>query len=68
MPKVNDDRLSLKLFAAEPDIVTPVGIAIDAKGRVLAIESNTHFRPAGYKGAEKDRILRFEDTNGSTLR
>lgn len=64
MPKVNDDRLSLKLFAAEPDIVTPVGIAIDAKGRVLAIESNTHFRPAGYKGAEKDRILRFEDTNG----
>lgn len=64
IPKVNDDRLSLKLFADAPDIVTPVGIAIDAKGRVLAIESNTHFRPAGYKGAEKDRILRFEDTNG----
>ena len=38
-PKVNDMRLQLQLFAAAPDIVTPVGIAVDDKGRVLCIES-----------------------------
>ncbi len=64
IPRVLDDRLKLQLFAAEPDIVTPTGIATDAKGRVLAIESNTHFRPKDYDGPPADRIRRFEDTDG----
>ena len=63
-PKVNDPRLQLQLFAAAPDIVTPVGIAVDDKGRVLCIESNTHFPPADYQGHKTDRIRMFEDTNG----
>ena len=63
-PRVVDDRLKLELFAAEPEIVTPTGIATDAKGRVLAIESNTHFRPKDYDGPPADRIRRFEDTDG----
>jgi putative membrane-bound dehydrogenase-like protein len=64
IPRVLDDRLKLEVLAAEPDIVTPTGIATDAKGRVLAIESNTHFRPKDYDGPPADRIRRFEDTDG----
>lgn len=62
-PKVLDPRLTLELFAAEPDIVTPTGIIVEPSGRVLAIESNTHFRPKGYKGPTTDRIRAFEDTD-----
>jgi putative membrane-bound dehydrogenase-like protein len=63
-PQVNDDQLELTLVTAEPDIVTPVGIAVDATGRVLAVESNTHFRPADYRGPTTDRILTFADKDG----
>lgn len=62
-PVVKDDRLVLTLFAAEPEIVTPTGIAIDADGRIFVIESHTHFRPKDYDGPEKDRIRIFEDTD-----
>jgi putative membrane-bound dehydrogenase-like protein len=62
-PVATDSRLVIERFAAEPDIVTPTGIAVDAKGGVLVIESHTHFRPQGYKGPPADRIRRFEDTN-----
>jgi putative membrane-bound dehydrogenase-like protein len=64
MPRVLDPRLKLELFAAEPDIVTPTGMGVDAKGRVLCIESHTHFRPKDYDGPPADRIRRFEDTDG----
>jgi putative membrane-bound dehydrogenase-like protein len=60
-PRVLDDRLALELVAAEPDIATPTGIAVDRRGRVLVIESHTHFRPAGYQGPPADRIRMFED-------
>ena len=64
MPKVVDPRLKIELFAAEPDIVTPTGIAVDDRGRVLVVESHTHFRPTGYAGPPADRIRMFEDTDG----
>jgi putative membrane-bound dehydrogenase-like protein len=63
-PKILDSRLKLELFAAEPQIVTPTGIAVDEKGRVLCIESHTHFRPKDYQGPATDRIRMFEDANG----
>ncbi len=63
-PQAMDARIKIALFAAEPQIVTPTGIAVDDKGRVLAIESHTHFRPEGYSGPDTDRIRMFEDTNG----
>lgn len=63
-PKPVDARLAIDLFAAEPDIVTPTGITVDARGRVLVIESHTHFRPEGYKGPPADRIRIFEDKDG----
>ncbi len=64
MPRVTDPRLTIELFAAEPDIVTPTGLAIDARGRVLAVESHTHFRPDDYAGPRADRIRMFDDTDG----
>jgi putative membrane-bound dehydrogenase-like protein len=56
-PAVLDDRLQIQLVAAEPEIVTPTGLTVDEQGRVLVIESHTHFPPEGYKGPKHDRIL-----------
>ncbi len=64
MPHVLDARLAIELFAADPDIVTPTGIAVDAEGRVLAVESHTHFPLDDYPGLQDDRIRMFEDTDG----
>ena len=36
----------------------------DAKGRLLVVESHTHFRPAKYNGPKFDRIRMLEDTDG----
>jgi len=63
-PIAVDKRLSIELFAAEPQVVTPTGIAVDGKGRVLVIESHTHFRPENYAGPAADRIRLCEDTDG----
>jgi putative membrane-bound dehydrogenase-like protein len=62
-PRVADPRLEITLFAGEPQIVTPTGIAVDEKGRVLVIESHTHFRPKDYDGPSADRIRSFEDAD-----
>lgn len=64
VPTVNDPRLKIELFADAPDIVTPIGIDVDDKGRVYVIESHTHFPPNNYKGPNTDRIRIYEDTNG----
>jgi putative membrane-bound dehydrogenase-like protein len=64
-PRSHDDRLQVDLFAADPDIVHPIGVAFDSHGRLLVIESHTHFRPAGYKGPPHDRIRIVEDTRGT---
>ena len=60
-PRTLDDRLAISLYAEQPQIVTPTGLEIDNKGRVWAIESNTHFRPDNYAGHGSDRLLVFED-------
>jgi hypothetical protein len=60
-PVTVDDRLVVELVASNPDINTPTGMTVDSKGRVWAIESNTHFPPKNYKGKPTDRILTFED-------
>jgi putative membrane-bound dehydrogenase-like protein len=65
-PQIVDDRLQLQLVAAEPDVVTPTGLAVDDRGRVLVIESHTHFPPDGYKGPKHDRILLMDDFDPAT--
>ncbi|MFO0908862.1 MAG: PVC-type heme-binding CxxCH protein [Isosphaeraceae bacterium] len=64
LPRVRDDRLVLTRFATEPEIVTPVGLTVDPLGRVLVVESHTHFRPKGYTGPAADRLRLFEDRDG----
>ncbi len=63
-PEVLDDRFELTLFAEHPAVRTPVGCTITEDGRLLVIESHTHFRPEGYEGPETDRILEFTDEDG----
>lgn len=55
---------SITLFAGNPDIVTPIGIAVAPDGRVFVQENHTHKRKKDYQGPEHDRILIFEDTDG----
>lgn len=63
-PKSTDPSAKISLFAAEPAIVTPIGATVDSHGRLLVIESNTHFRPANYQGPPTDRLRIFEDIKG----
>ena len=65
-PKLADDRLAITLFAESPDIVTPIGMTIDAQDRMFVIESHTHQPPADYDGPKGDRIKMFvdEDNDG----
>jgi putative membrane-bound dehydrogenase-like protein len=56
------DGLEATLFAAEPDLVNPTDIDVDARGRVWVLEGANYrkfkTRPEG------DRIVILEDTNG----
>jgi putative membrane-bound dehydrogenase-like protein len=63
-PRSLDSRLVFERIATEPVIVTPTGLTIDSRGRLLVIESHTHFRPKSYKGPPSDRIRLFEDADG----
>ncbi len=58
---------AVTLFAQNPQIVTPVGIAVAPDGRVFVQENHTHKRTKDYRGPETDRILIFEDTNGDGI-
>ena len=60
-PISQDPELEVELFAQEPMVQQPIGITISESGRVLVIQSNTHFRPKNYQGPEHDRILWLRD-------
>ncbi len=64
IPKTSDPRLVVELFAAAPDIVHPISCDFDHKGRLLVIESHTHFAPKDYKGPKFDRIRAFDVKTG----
>ncbi|MEZ6115853.1 MAG: hypothetical protein R3C28_04680 [Pirellulaceae bacterium] len=61
IPRVIDRRLQINLFAEDPDIVTPIGMAISADDRIFVIESHTHLRSKSYAGPTSDRIKVFVD-------
>ena len=63
-PRVTDSRYKLEQVASDPQIVTPIGMAFDRKGRMLVIESHTHQRPQAYAGPSGDRIRMFDDSDG----
>lgn len=61
------EGLETTLFAAEPTLVNPTNIDVDAKGRVWVCEAynyRTELNPKNPTKAEGDRILILEDTNG----
>jgi putative membrane-bound dehydrogenase-like protein len=52
----------VECFASEPDLVNPVSMAIDEKGRVWVTESLEY--PRREPGVGRDRVKVLEDTNG----
>ncbi|TWT79008.1 NHL repeat protein [Planctomycetes bacterium CA13] len=62
-PRLLDDNWQIELVASEPDLVTPVGCCFDSQGRLLVVESHTHFPPDDYDGPKSDQIFIFDDTN-----
>jgi putative membrane-bound dehydrogenase-like protein len=62
-PRSLDPRIKIELVAEQPLLATPTGLDVDARGRVWAIECNTHFRPENYPGHPSDRILVFDKQN-----
>ncbi len=64
IPVVADSALRIELFAENPLVQHPIGAAFSADGKLLVIESHTHFRPKNYAGPEHDRIIWLEDSDG----
>lgn len=60
------DGFSVDLIAAEPDIVQPIAMCIDARGRIWVAEGMTYPKraPEG-KGTDRIIILEDADSNGS---
>ena len=57
------EGFSVTLFAGEPDVVQPIAMAIDDRGRLWVAEAYSY--PIKLpKEQARDRILIFEDTNG----
>ncbi|MCA9247187.1 MAG: hypothetical protein KDA42_08740, partial [Planctomycetales bacterium] len=53
------------LFAAEPDVRQPIGMATDSRGRLWVAENYTYAEArVGFDDQLRDRILIFEDTDG----
>src|SRR5438270_6906248 len=52
------------LFAGEPDVVQPIAMCFDARGRLWVAECMSYPRWHTDPKQGKDRILIFEDTNG----
>ncbi|MGD1894191.1 MAG: PVC-type heme-binding CxxCH protein [Cyclobacteriaceae bacterium] len=62
-PEVLDDRLTLELISTSPQIMTPIGLAIDDQDQIYVLESHTHSPPSDYAGPSFDRIKKGVDTN-----
>src|SRR5258706_5578617 len=55
-PRTLDPELQITLFASEPEIVTPIGIAADGQSRIFVVESHTHEVKPDYPGPKHDRV------------
>jgi putative membrane-bound dehydrogenase-like protein len=60
---LRDPRLQMSVFASNPQVMTPIGIAVDGRDRVFVLESHTHLQPAGYPGPRGDLVKIFTDAN-----
>ncbi|MBX3238292.1 MAG: hypothetical protein KIT80_05865 [Chitinophagaceae bacterium] len=58
------EGFSVQLAASEPEILKPITFALDDRGRLWVVESQTYPERAE-EGKGRDRILIFEDTDGN---
>ncbi|MCI0335345.1 MAG: HEAT repeat domain-containing protein [Planctomycetes bacterium] len=58
------DGFEVKLFAAEPDVVNPIAMTVDEKGRVWVVECFEYPKRTPKGSMPRDRIKILEDTNG----
>src|SRR4051812_4459663 len=56
------DGFTVELVASEPDIVNPIAMAFDDRGRIWVTESVEY--PRKEAGIGRDRVKVLEDTNG----
>jgi putative membrane-bound dehydrogenase-like protein len=55
----------VEVFAAEPDVMNPIGMSWDTRGRLWIAENFTYAeRPQRFDLSLHDRVLIFEDRNG----
>jgi putative membrane-bound dehydrogenase-like protein len=68
--EVFDSDLRLELIAEAPDIMTPIGLAIDDQDALYVLESHTHTPLSDYPGPKFDRIKKGidEDSDGKPER
>jgi len=64
LPQSLEQGMTIELVAAEPQLVTPISCRFDSRGRLLVIESHTHFPPNMYAGPGHDRVRILRDSNG----
>jgi putative membrane-bound dehydrogenase-like protein len=58
------DGFRVTLFAGEPDVVQPIAMATDERGRLWVVESLTYPTWIAKNAAGSDRVTIFEDGNG----
>ncbi|MEX2399835.1 MAG: PVC-type heme-binding CxxCH protein [Rhodothermales bacterium] len=66
-PDALDDRIEVTLVASDPQIVTPIGLAVDDRDRLFVLESHTHLEPSDYDGPDGDLVKIFS-VDGDSLR
>src|SRR2546423_7376826 len=57
----------MRLFAAEPDVVNPVAMSFDEKGRLWVVElyEYPYEKPKDEKRKGRDRVICLEDPEGT---
>src|SRR5690349_6970367 len=58
------DGIEVKLFAAEPQLVNPIAMTVDEKGRVWVVECFEYPKRTAKGKMPRDRIKILEDTDG----
>ncbi|MDF1811968.1 MAG: hypothetical protein P1V20_07130 [Verrucomicrobiales bacterium] len=63
LPRAVDSNTKIVKFAGSDMIKHPIGMTFTKGGKLLVIESHTHFRPKTYNGPESDQIIWIRDTD-----
>ena len=59
--------MRLESIAEAPEIVTPIGLAIDQEDALYVLESHTHLAYEDYPGPAYDRVKKGIDENGDGI-